>query len=92
MPRHAVWVPHQAIRSPRRRSGLVGSGAVRLDGRQDGDPDDWIEGDDYVGPMLGISTSEPRFCPWCGDALGRAHELIRGWDGKTGILTKEDFL
>lgn len=54
-------------------------------------PDDWIEGDDYVGLMLGISASEPRFCPWCGDALGRAHELIRGWDGKTGIPTKEDF-
>lgn len=54
-------------------------------------PDYWIEGDECQAVQLNSPGAEPCFCPWCGVSLGRLPDLIRGWDGKAGILTKEDF-
>lgn len=55
-------------------------------------PDYWIEGDECQAVQLNSPGAEPCFCPWCGESLGRLPDLIRGWDGRSGILMREDFL
>lgn len=55
-------------------------------------PDYWIEGDECQSLTLNGPAAEPSFCPWCGKHLVRLPDLIRGWDGRTGVLTGEDFL
>lgn len=54
-------------------------------------PDYWIEGDECQAVQLNSPGTEPNYCPWCGKPLHRLPDLLRGWDGKTGVLTKEDF-
>lgn len=54
-------------------------------------PDYWIEGDECQAVTLNSPSAEPGFCPWCGERLARLPDLLRGWDGRSGVLTKEDF-
>lgn len=54
-------------------------------------PDHRIEGDERRAVQPNSPSAEPSFRPWRGAPSGRPPDPIRGWDGKIGIPTKEDF-
>ena len=47
---------------------------------------------EYTSRWLHEGEYVERYCPNCGASLGRLPDLLRGWDGRSGILTREDFL